>query len=957
VFSTAIDQTDTPFVFINYRYRPLPARLSAMNDNRADLAALKRELERVERELRSLRLRADHIESRIAIVEAPALEPEPIIHRATAVPPPLPPMKLQLPKQQEAPPIIEQPVFDQQSQPEPALAPVPEKIAAQTAEPPPSFELRLGTYWFVRIGIVMLLTTMVFLGNYAYQHYIGRLGPAGKVVLLYTVSAGLLAAGVILPRRREQLKNYGQVLFAGGLAAVYFTTYAAHHFGNLRIIQSAVLDGTLLLAWTAFIVWLADRKKSEVLAVFAIGLAYYAALITNVGNFTLASNLILAVAAVFFLVRNRWTTLSFLSLLASYGSYFYWRYYARSPGLENDPSRLTLIGYWIIFSAAVFLTRHEEFTGRRRVSFLSFNNGAAFALLTFSYLRTESGNFWKLSMASGVTLLALAALARQLVKDDELPRRAYLAQGLLLTTLGFMTLFSGPTLALVLAVESALLLIFSTQWKSRLLHNAAIIVALLGVGYMVFKLDAQDPRAWLKAASLVLILLFQATWSSKKSEEPAQAEALRSGPTYFAGLAILSWIMAVFTLSAIVAQGPVLAATGLILTFSYYFLRVREITLLSQGLVLLGQAQALVNSLQGHPPIWSPLTVIVISIVLALWWKRQQVIENADHIRLPLELISAFAAAAVVYAWLPKEIAGDRWIAIAALLTLGWTAFGGAVRSWAHVAAGQMFLLGTAALTMMHLVDRHEPLWQFPAILVAGFLILAAVAQRIKLREEVLKPLRGIGTLYQWCAAILTLACVMTYVPAEYRFLALTVLFVSSLIPAMFGARYTFAPGLFLAVFGLVYWLAQPRSSGAEVQNLLAILLLAGAQVAIRNKSESLALNQPSQQAWILTVSAALWLFVSRWVIVHSAGAHFYLTASWAVLAFLFFIIGFALRERPYRWAAFVVLAASLGRVVLLDVWKLETIYRIVSFLVLSLVLLALGYIYTRFQDKFAKWL
>jgi uncharacterized membrane protein len=47
----------------------------------------------------------------------------------------------------------------------------------------------------------------------------------------------------------------------------------------------------------------------------------------------------------------------------------------------------------------------------------------------------------------------------------------------------------------------------------------------------------------------------------------------------------------------------------------------------------------------------------------------------------------------------------------------------------------------------------------------------------------------------------------------------------------------------------------------------------------------------------------------------------------------------------------------SLGRVVVLDVWKLETIYRIVSFLALSIVLLALGYIYSRFQDKLAKWL
>ena len=35
--------------------------------------------------------------------------------------------------------------------------------------------------------------------------------------------------------------------------------------------------------------WIADRKKSEVLAAFALGLAYYSSIITNVGAFTLYS--------------------------------------------------------------------------------------------------------------------------------------------------------------------------------------------------------------------------------------------------------------------------------------------------------------------------------------------------------------------------------------------------------------------------------------------------------------------------------------------------------------------------------------------------------------------------------------------------------------------------------------------------------------------------------------------
>jgi uncharacterized membrane protein len=155
--------------------------------------------------------------------------------------------------------------------------------------------MEVGTYWLVRIGVVMVLTGLVFFGNLAYQNYISRLGPGGKVCLLYLVSAVMLGGGWWWQRKavKETLRNYAQVLFAGGLAGAYFTTYAAHHLDRLRVINSALVDGLLLLGCAAFMIWAAERKRSEVLAFFAVGLAYYTSIITRVGHFTLWSNLVL----------------------------------------------------------------------------------------------------------------------------------------------------------------------------------------------------------------------------------------------------------------------------------------------------------------------------------------------------------------------------------------------------------------------------------------------------------------------------------------------------------------------------------------------------------------------------------------------------------------------------------------------------------------------------------------
>jgi hypothetical protein len=226
-------------------------------------------------------------------------------------------------------------------------------------------------YWLVRIGIVMLLTGLVFFGNYAYQNFIVRFGPVGKVVLLYLASGALLGAGAWWQRKtvKESLRNYAQVLFAGGLAAVYFTTYAAHHFENLRVINEPLLDGVLLLAWAGFIAWIADRKNRDPRALAGAGLfTRHHAVAPK------APNLVLT-AALFFLVRNRWAGLSWATLIATYAAYAYWRFYhggegwrwaSATEGLWLGASFLW--SYWLVFTLAVFWSKHEHMTKTRRVS-------------------------------------------------------------------------------------------------------------------------------------------------------------------------------------------------------------------------------------------------------------------------------------------------------------------------------------------------------------------------------------------------------------------------------------------------------------------------------------------------------------------------------------------------------------------------------------------------------------
>ena len=106
----------------------------------------------------------------------------------------------------------------------------------------------------------------------------------------------------------------------------------------------------------------------------------------------------------------------------------------------------------------------------------------------------------------------------------------------------------------------------------------------------------------------------------------------------------------------------------------------------------------------------------------------------------------------------------------------------------------------------------------------------------------------------------------------------------------------------------------------------------------------------------IIAGTMSLWRYLSKWVMdLQQEGI--YLTASWAMLALLLFVAGLLLSERMYRWIGLGVLGCALGRVVIFDVWKLERLYQILSFMALGIVLLVLGFIYNKYQEKIKEWL
>ena len=74
------------------------------------------------------------------------------------------------------------------------------------------------------------------------------------------------------------------------------------------------------------------------------------------------------------------------------------------------------------------------------------------------------------------------------------------------------------------------------------------------------------------------------------------------------------------------------------------------------------------------------------------------------------------------------------------------------------------------------------------------------------------------------------------------------------------------------------------------------------------------------------------------------------LTIAWTVEAFALLALGFLVLERSFRFYGLGLLLVCVLKVVVIDLQGVETLYRILSFIVLGIILLVASFAYTRYR-------
>lgn len=556
------------------------------------------------------------------------------------------------------------------------VEPAESDTATPSAGPPPlpvppaesSLEMKVGTVWLARIGIVIVLTGLVFLANYAWRSLMESFGAYAKLGLLYLAGGGLCAIGLALEKGRESLRRYAQILMAGGLAALYYTTYAAYYVPSLKVISSPLLAGALLISLAGMIGWMADRRHSQFMAGLAVLLAFYASAINPLTSFTLLSNAILGTATVVLMVRKRWMVLPFLALAATYGSYIHWQVTGiwqlrefPAAHLSDLATRLTFLSvYWCIFTAGAFLVNGPGISAAVRVVFSTLNDAAFFCLAAIAVTSRGNDSLWVVALVFGLVQLALSLTARTAFGSGSAPGAAWLAKALFFLTLALLTRFTGNSLAIILAVESSLLVFAARQLPSPVLAASGPIAGVLATLAGMVSLSEAGGAG---AAGVVAALLAANAWlcTCAKRITPGSMVLSLSG-VVMGCLAVIDWLPDAWD-----PAGP--AGLGFLLVCLLPFHKSRELAFAG----LLGSLGAILLQCSSFESAGRWPSLAAIGLLAATAVTGPMTGKSEPLIKIPAGIL-AILSALLFWAWLAVYVPESHrfWLmSLSALAVLG----------------------------------------------------------------------------------------------------------------------------------------------------------------------------------------------------------------------------------------------------------------------------------------------
>ena len=803
--------------------------------------------------------------------------------------------------------------------------------------------------------------------------------------------------------KRDRYRTFAQGLLGGGWAALYTTVYAMQALDAAKVIYNPVAGAVLLLAVASGMIVHSLRYRSQTVT----GLAYFIAFVTlgisQVTSFSVIAVVPLAASLLYVAHRFEWRYFALFGLVATYAIC------ASRPdtGAPLWQIQTLFAVYWLLFETFDLLSPH--------VALLPLNAAGFLGLSLVKWYRVAPDHIWQFLAATAAAYLvgailrarqdkwrppvtltaALAAaaifleldhqwVALALLVEAELfylagirlraPYLRYLGGSLFSIELGHLIVKTLPDLparawtpvaALNVAVFYAnralrsadtfygyaaafmMALIagfdaphgdrglawmvlaagpFLVGWRWRLLDFRLQAYGLAAIGPIGMAVGWPEPSLSMGiGAALAYAGTLCALWSGADRFTDEEQETLRATGSLFTSalLAALVWHL---------VPQEYLGLAWMALAVALLELGMRRLPVefrrQAYALAVLGAGLVLYNNLL---PIHNdgPWRVRLIPAAAALLAYAMSARARKEESGRVLDIASFTATGFLLtglWALLPPVAVGPAWAVVALAL----------VEFDIPVLSLQCHLVSVAAFARLFFANLDEA-----QRLITALTVLPVLVSHYYLWSRTRKR------FYLYTAGIL--AAVLPYFEMNRAFAAtawaaLTVVFLYA------GRRWKLQDlcwqSYALAAMAFGRCLASNFYSPEQFASFAGPVLIGSTVIACLYAAQLLSdLDGRPRLFFSLLASSLLAVLLYD----HVDGSH--LTVAWGVEGIALLAAGFPLRDRVLRLSGMALLMSCILKLFLWDLRHLETLPRILSFMVLGLILVAVSWVYTRFKD------
>jgi uncharacterized membrane protein len=372
----------------------------------------------------------------------------------------------------------------QKTRPQSPPPPTPPRQKVQPSTSRES-EVTFGQKWLLIAGVVLTVLAVGWFLKYSFDQ--NWIGPAGRVAMAYLGGIAFLGLGEFFRSKRFHI--FGLYLIGGGIATLYFATFAAFHIYHL--IAHVPAFGIMILVTTVACI-LALLYDTAWLAVLGLIGGFMTPIILSTGvdeQVALMTYLvILNIGVLSIAFFKQWRLLNYLGFFLTWFLFSGWyiQYY------EDPKFWTTTIFLNIFFLTYAFVPFAYHILRQRSQHMRSIEILVPNAFIAFGYSFAMIKNHFSVEYVSIVTLayaIIFLWMAHIIYNRDGKQVGAFvmlIGKATLFLVLTIPILFSNHWITFFWAIQAVILLWAALKLENRWLYASFITLALMTLGKFFF---------------------------------------------------------------------------------------------------------------------------------------------------------------------------------------------------------------------------------------------------------------------------------------------------------------------------------------------------------------------------------------------------------------------------------------------------------------------------------------